>query len=495
WLTRLLLALFGRRPAQAPALSPGATEPAVVEIPIERPIVEQSLAEARVRVEQAAARIERVRTEGAKYEQERAESYVRELRELTDADARGAGVVELSVAFPTPYLPTGVALVDATEPPEQADGCVVVAGEEPPPPELLSRLARALLPAKPHVVRAPSELAAALDRVKAARPIVAGVRAAAAVRRCIARVADESARAGAVCEKRIAALEGQRIPQPADFRVRQMLRMRKAIDDAAREVEESTLARWQADVARTKEDWRAGVETCADRKAMEAFVRTINQSAPAHLQALVDAAGQHAIGELQHASESLQEWFLEEIHARYRVTRRIEQGDTPAAVVGDALDVAPLGRAPLESTLDRFERGRVGIGLGGAAAGAAVGTLIVPGIGTAIGAFLGVLAGFLKGLDSLKKECTARLDGCLDDVERSVSAQIVGRAASFAEALRSSLDEAFDRAIERLEESITRLMALERRVLDAEHKRRDDLSRLRELLEEHASRLDVTGRF
>jgi phage-related tail protein len=130
----------------------------------------------------------------------------------------------------------------------------------------------------------------------------------------------------------------------------------------------------------------------------------------------------------------------------------------------------------------------VGIGLGGAAAGAAVGTLIVPGIGTAIGAFLGVFAGFLKGLDSLKSECVTRLDSCLEDVERSVSAQIVGREASFAEAIRASLDEAFDRAVERLEESIARLMALERRVLDAERKRRDDLAKLRALLDEHASR-------
>jgi len=488
WLTRLLLALFGRKASPAPVLPPSAPRPAVEEVAIERPSLEQSLAEARTRVEQAASRVDRVRKERAKYEQERAESYVRDLRELTDDKTRGAEVVELSVACPTPYLPTGIALVDAGDPPEEADGCNVIAGEEPPAPELLSRLARALLPAKPHVVRAPSELEAVLERVRGKRPIVAGVRAAAAIRRCMARVADESARAEAVCEKRIAALEGQRIPQPAEFRVRQMLRMRKAIDDAAREVEQSTLARWQADVARTKQDWRAGVEACADRKAMEAFVRTINQSAPAHLQALVDAAGQHAIGELQRASETLQEWFLEEIHARYQVTRRIEQGDAPAAVVGDAIDVAPLGRAPLQSTLDRFERGRVGIGLGGAAAGAAVGTLIVPGIGTAIGAFLGVLAGFLKGLDSLKKECKTRLEDCLDDVERSVSAQIEGRAASFAEALRASLDEACDRALERLEESIARLMALERRVLDAERKRRDDLSRLREMLEEHAAR-------
>jgi hypothetical protein len=492
WLVSALLALFGRSRATPPALPSG--EPTPDEEDAEAAAIsKQSLAEARARVEQAAARIELVRLESVRYEQERAESYVRDLRELSDANARGADVVRLLVACPTPYLASGVALVDAAEPPVDADGCIVIAGDDPPSPELLSRLARALLPAKPHVVRKPAELPAVLDRVQAARPIVAGVRVAAALRRCIAHVADEGARTEAICEKRIAALEAQRIPQPAEFRARQMLRMRKAVDDAARDVEQATLRRWQAHIARTKEDWRAGVEACADRKTMEAFVRTINQNAPAHLQELVEDAGRHAITELQRASETLQEWFLQEIHARYQVTRRIEEGDAPVAVVGEALDVAPLGRAPLESAVDRFERGRVGLGLGGVAAGAAVGTIIVPGIGTAIGAFVGVLAGFLRGLDSLKKECSTRLDTCLDDVERSVTAQIVGRQASLAEALRASLDEAFEHALARLEESIARLMALERRVLETERTRRSDLSKLRSILEEHAARFEPSA--
>jgi hypothetical protein len=493
WLARVVLALFGRAPLTPPVLPPVRQEPGPESQTMAPTDWKALLAEAGARVEQAAARMDRVRAETTRYEQERAESFVRDLRELTDGGARGADVAALSIAFPTPYLPSGVVLVDAAEPPMEADGCIVIAGEGPASPELLSRLAKTIVPAKPYVVRKPAELQAVLDQVEASRPIVAGIRAAAALRRCIALVAEEGARAEAVCEKRIAALEGQRIPQPAEFRARQVLRMRQAIDDAALEVEQSTLRRWRADVLRTKEDWRAGVEASVDRKAMEAFVRTINQSAPAHLQALVDDASQHAVAELQRASETLQEWFLQEVHQRYHVTRRIEEGDAPATVIGDAIDFAPLGRAPLQSTLDRFERGRVGLGLGGAAAGAAVGTIIVPGIGTAIGAFLGVFAGFLKGLDSLKKECESRLDACLDDVERSVSAQIVGRQASFAEALRASLDEAFDRAFERLEESIERLMALERRMLEAERRKLDELASLRRILDELASQLTNAG--
>jgi hypothetical protein len=503
WLVRVVLAVFGgaRRRALASASQPELPAPSVdvdanAEAPPETTTPDEReswIADARARVQQAAARLDRVAAERTRYEQERAESFVRDLRELTDCSGRGGDVVELQISLPTALLPAGVALVAAAEPPPDAEGCIAVAGEGPASPELTARLAKALVPAKPHVVRVPTDLPAVLEQVQAARPVVAAVRAAAALRRVIALVTEAGARAEAVCTKRITTLEGQRIPEPAEFRARQMIRMRKAIDDAAREVEEGTLRRWRGDVAHTKEEWRAGVESCADRKAVEAFVRTINQSAPAHLQALVDDASHHAVAELQHASETLQEWFLQEIHERYRVTRRIEEGDAPAAVVGDALEIEPLGRGPLQSTLDRFEKERFDLGLGGAAAGAAVGTLIVPGLGTAIGAVIGVFAGFLKGVDSLKKECAARLDACLDDVERSVSAQIAGREASLAEALRASLDEAFDRALERLEESLQRLMALERRVLDMERRKLEELGALRRMLEDLAAQTTGGG--
>src|SRR5262249_46475617 len=94
-----------------------------------------------------------------------------------------------------------------------------------------------------------------------------------------------------------------------------------------------------------------------------------------------------------------------------------------------------------------------------------------------------------KGLDSLKQECAARLDGCLDDVQRSVAAQIAGRQATFAQELRASLDDALDAALKRLDASISRLMSLERRVLDAARKKREDLATLGSTLEGNVVRI------
>jgi hypothetical protein len=383
-----------------------------------------------------------------------------------------------------------VAFVDAGAEPAELDGVIYVAiGDGGPKPERLAELTQSLRPAKVQVVRKLADLPGAIERVRAERPIVAAARAAAAVRRCIARVSEEGARAEAICEKRIAALESQRIPDPVEFRSRQLQRMVKAIDDGARDVKATALEHWRSTIARIRQEWRVGVEACADRKEVERFVRTINETAPARLHALVDDVGQHAVREMQRASETMQIWLLEEVHARYHVTRRIEEGYEPAAVIGEAIELAPLARGPLESALDRFETRRVGLGLGGVAAGAVLGTLIVPGIGTAVGAFLGAFAGLFKGLDSLKQECIARLDACLEEVETSLVAQITSREPSFANALRSSLDEALEQAMQRLDASITHLMTLERRLLATERKKRDDLAKLRAGLEEDVARV------
>src|SRR5204863_5933869 len=131
---------------------------------------------------------------------------------------------------------------------------------------------------------------------------------------------------------------------------------------------------------------------------------------------------------------------------------------------------------------------RVGIGLGGAAVGAAVGTLIVPGIGTAIGAFVGVFAGFLKGVDSLKKDCLGKLEPVLDGAENEVKTQIASRVGKFADAIRASIEDRFDEAMQRFEQSIARLMGIEKKVLDTEKAKLGRLAELQSTLTSHEQR-------
>jgi hypothetical protein len=456
-------------------------------------ILEQSVREARARLKQADARLETLRRERPKYDQERAEAFVQDVRALTDAGARGKDVVSLSIACPTTQLPAGFALLDAAGPSDLVHGIIWTAiGGGEPTPDVLAALEASYRPARVHVVRKPADLGAALERVRSEGPVVAAGRAAASLRACIVRVADEGARAQTECKRRITALEGQRIPDPSDFRARQMQRVSRAVEDGAREVQQAALARWGAAVTAAKAEWRTGVGACTTREQMEAFVRTLNETVRERVDAMVDDVSQHAVVELQRVSESIQMWLLEEIRTRYHLMRSIERDEAAAAVVGGEIAIAGIQRPPLASALDKFEARRVGLGLGGVAAGAAIGTLIVPGIGTAVGAFVGVFAGLLEGLEKLKRECMGRLDRCLDEVKESVAAQISRREA-FAEELRASLDQAFDDALAQLDSSISRLMALERRVLEDERKRGEELARLRAMLEENVLRIATSS--
>ena len=67
--------------------------------------------------------------------------------------------------------------------------------------------------------------------------------------------------------------------------------------------------------------------------------------------------------------------------------------------------------------------------------------------------------------------------------------QLLAHAGSFVEELRASLDDALDIALEQLDASISRLMALERRTLETERRKRADLAKLREILEENVIRV------
>jgi len=457
WLVRLVARLFGRRSAQNIVAPPfGAAD-------------------------ESAARMA---------DQERGESFLRDLRALTDGDARGLHVLSISVQCPTSRLPADITLVDGGDSAGQADGAILVTmGGDGPTAERLAELARAVHPARIHLVSQWSDLGPALEHARAERPAVACARAAMAVRRCMTRVSEEGMRAKAVCDERIAALERQRMPDPGEFRAQQLLRVDSAIEKGARDVEGSTLLHWREEIAHIKRAWRADIEACTSRKEAAGAIERLNRTAAAELQARVDDTVEHAIADLQRTSETIQIWLLEEIHARYHVARRAQEGESPAAVIGEAIDMPALGRTPLESTLDKFETRRVDFGLGGAAAGAVVGTLVVPGIGTAIGAFVGVFAGLLKGVDSLKQECVVRLAECLGEIERDVAAQIAGRRSSFEEALRASLHDALDQALERRQESIARLTALERKALDSEYDKRAKLATLRALVDEHAARI------
>jgi hypothetical protein len=483
WLVAWIHGSFGR---------PAAKPPALPELAVTREARAQELAErvAKVKARQATLEVER-----ELYVVERKRSFFTALRALVDDLSRGGELVELAIEVPSNDLPPGVVLVSslAITAPETIDGCLLVGRDERAARTRFAETLRVLGMIATRVIEPdapPAVVGRVIDQVRSDAPFVSGQRAVATARACISGAIDDGARAEAVCQQRIAALESQRLADPAEFRARSMARMEKAIDDGASEVLRHAIDRVPPRVEAIKTEWRDVLLACSDRKAVEDCVLAIRNEAPGRVGALVDETNELVVAEMQRMSDTMQLWLLEEIHARYQLARRASIGDLPAPVITDAEsgEVAAIAGAPFDGAMEAFEQRRVGLGLGGAAAGAVIGTLIVPVIGTAIGAFLGVFAGLLRGVESLRQDCATQIDACVDESARQIRAQLETRKEGLAAALRASLEESLDSAMQRFAQSIARLMELERSTLDAEKRKVARLAELRGALEAHEAR-------
>ena len=474
----ILAWLFGPRP---PALRPAGPQAPPSKL-------EAEARQANERAAEASQRSATLEADRQKYAEERQASFFTALRALADALSRGGEVETLTIDVPTTEVPEGIALVSVAgiRSLEDFDGCLIVGAAPPGTPALEGLPSRALAPDA-----SPEALRDALTELKRAAPFVAAERAVGRARALVTEALDDAGRAEAVCHERIGALEGRRLPPPDVFRAETLARMAPAVDDGARDVLRAALERLPPRTEAIKADFRAQLLACEDRGGIEAKVREIRDAAPARIGALIDDTNEFVVAEMQRASDSMQSWLLEEIHRRYEVARRASIGEGPTPVIADvgSGDFTSLDAAPLEDAMLAFEHVRVGFGLGGAAAGAVLGTLVVPVIGTAIGAFLGVFAGLLKGPGTLRQECAARLEACIDESAQQIKTQLEGRRASFAASLGGSLEEALDSAMRRFERSIARLRDLEARTLAAEHAKLAAIAELRAALATHERHL------
>lgn len=454
----------------------------------------------------ASARVERLRMERDKYTREREAAF------FEDSRAMGDEIAELIVEYPAKHLPVGVTLLDVPSPAtgegqriassaiqRDADGFVSVVDIEREPSPAGSAFVDELARSLPRLLVVPAkgdgsiatDVASAFARIHTVRSLVVAAGAAMRMERCIGPLARARDDAEVSHRKRLTALEGQRIPDPAQFRASQLARAHAAIEQGAHDAVRSATGMVRSWLAQLRTEWTEQVVACTDRSSVEACVRGINGSAPARIGDLLERTTDHVARDLQNTTEAIESWALEEMQARYQLVRRLgAECLTPLAseLTREDLDLGPHS-APVEGALDAFEKQRVGYGLGGVAAGAALGTLVLPGIGTAIGAFLGVFAGFLKGVDSLKQDCLAKIGACLRDVESHATAQLESKRPDLSRILRATIDDGLGEALERLEQAIARLMAVERRAIAAERTKLEQLDAARGVLVRSEQRL------
>jgi len=470
--------------------------------------LEKEVADTRA-VERGAERVGRLIEERDEHARERHEAFLADLR------AMGEGIAELTVEYPAERLPEGLTLLDvpgawasganrtaAASALGEAHGFVLVAeGDRPPGAaaaasvDILARGAPRLLLVRARadrLVDPAAVVAGAFQRIHARRAVVVRASAAMRLRSCLDALSTAREAAVESHRRRLAALEGQRIPDPREVRAQQMERAHATIEQAADEAVASAGERLRASIADQRRDWAEQVAACTDRGSLRAVLERLDTGAPARIGEILEQTTDHVARELQTTTESIEAWAVEEIQARYRLARRIDaESLTPLAsdLTREDLELGARS-APVEAALAAFEKQRVGLGLGGAAAGAVLGTLIFPGIGTAIGAFVGVFAGFLKGIESLQQECMAKIDACLAEAESHALAQLRARRPELARALRETVDAALGEAFDRLEEAIARLKDVERRAIEAERSKLRVLDDARSALVRIELRLD-----
>jgi hypothetical protein len=309
------------------------------------------------------------------------------------------------------------------------------------------------------------------ERFESEAPVLIAWRDALRMRAGVAELSRVQSREEESSRRRLSRLESERIPDPEEFRRRLLGGLEDAIEEGADQVLAAAIESLRAAIEGLRSEWRERIASSTSRSELDSCIAAIDASAAGRVAEALEQTAEVVARALHDATERLLAWAVEEIHAHYRLVRRLgEEALAPVAseLTREDLERELLAAQPFDGAKAAFEKLRVGYGLGGVAAGAALGTLIAPGIGTAVGAVLGVLAGLLKGTDSLKQECLAKIDACLNEAESHARAQLQGKRGDLSRVIRVALDEAVEEALRQLDDAIRRLMTVERKAIERE---------------------------
>jgi hypothetical protein len=522
WIARLFAMLLRREPAALPAARERDEERARSEArKQERRRIEEALREeARAAhdrvaelerevaddgsVTRAEGTIERLTAERAKYAQERHDEFLAHLSRV------GGDVAELVIEYPAVLLPEGMSVLDVPAPEgeesrqaasaavlREAHGLVVVEDPSRPLPPALVSFIEELARVVPRLFTLPAnaeatEIGDRLRSVCADGTRLVAHSAAMRLRACLPALQAARDEAEASHRKRLANLEGQRLPDPTQFRARQVERVKATIEQAVDDALKSADALLRQDLGALRAQWTQAVAACENRSALVALAADLDRGIASGVTQTLERTTARVDEELRQVTQTIEMLALDELRANYPLARRLGSDLLPPLAVDWSHAQQAVGTAPtpLGAATTAFEKKRVTLGLGGAAVGAAIGTAIFPGIGSAIGAVVGVFAGFIPRSDALRKDCLGRVESCVDDAQKRALELFAARRAHLTRVLRESIDAGLAGAFERHEDAIARLQDVERRSIAAERDTLVSLAEARTTLTRNEIRLE-----
>jgi GTP-binding protein EngB required for normal cell division len=315
------------------------------------------------------------------------------------------------------------------------------------------------------------------------RTLILGSWSAAAVRRCVADVADAEKRAEHSYSERIAALEAKRSPEPDQFRLEQLAEFDPSIAERANQVIASARQVLTDNARLANVDCHQRIAACATKHELRARAPELGAAILDKLSHACEQVEAHLDEQTNRAARDIEAAAFQSLRERYHLLHDV----TRSSVIPIRLDaklIRPSKDPDLAPAFDKmvrtFDQTRVGFGLGGAAAGAAAGTLILPGIGSAAGALVGACATFAKTLGSVKRACTLATDACVGQFSLELAAQIDALTPKVGAAIRTSVSSALTQAIDRFARWIVEPIEAERAAIENEREK------LRHLKDHHA---------
>ncbi len=333
-----------------------------------------------------------------------------------------------------------------------------------------------------------------LQLLRQERALILGSHCALVVRRCIAAAAEAERRAEQTYLDGIGALEAKRRPEPGDLRL-ELVR--------AAEPELDVIAGGAVAVARQAVDdnvlmIRAACESlifgCVSEKELKALGPRLTEAIHVGFERAGDELSGLVSRHADAALASVEKTAYGRARKRYDLLAEITRSPGSALRIELALEPPRISNEPerrIAGVLGRLARLRLALLAGGAALGLAVGTLVMPGVGSLIGVLLGSLANFAVTLRLRKRRASDAVGELVMDARHSLSLGVLASQSTITACMSVYLDELIGRAMARFGRWIAEPLEAERRAIQTERDKLEDLQRLIALLEEHDRALEA----
>jgi hypothetical protein len=326
------------------------------------------------------------------------------------------------------------------------------------------------------------------------RALILGSRCAQVVRRCIAAAAETERQAEQAYVDRIGTLEAERRPEPGDLRLELVRSSEPELDVIAGGVVVAAVQAVDDGVRLLRMECESLILGCRSKAELRGLGPRLSVAINVGFERAREEISGVASRRADVAIEPVERKAYELARKHYDLLPAITRSPGSTIRIELALDPPRITDEPEQRIARVFhgvERMRFSLLAGGIVLGLALGTLAMPGVGSVVGALFGSLANFALTLGTLKKRSRKAIEELVSLSKVSLVRGIEASRPTIAACLSVFLNELIDRALSRFGRWIAEPLEAERRAIQDERDKLEDLQRLVTRLEAHDHALET----